>query len=139
MDGVRRWKPGGARVLLGAEGPVEGLGDGTQVEGAHRRCCDAVALWRDGYGRQERGESDRRGWRKREGEGEKNKSREIIPTIILIAVYMLAVNVQPYQESAAGSCVIKPYCNVLHPLNGSPIIYTCTKHTPCCWLALAAG
>lgn len=43
-DGVGRGEPGRARVLLGAEGPVEGLGDGTQVEGTHRRCCNTVAL-----------------------------------------------------------------------------------------------
>lgn len=35
VDGVGRWQPGGARVLLGTEGSVEGPGDGAQVEGAH--------------------------------------------------------------------------------------------------------
>lgn len=47
-DGVCGGEPGGARVLLGAEGPVEGAGDGAQVEGAHRRRRDAVALEGDG-------------------------------------------------------------------------------------------
>lgn len=49
-DGVRCGKPGGAGVLLGAEGPVEGAGDGAQVEGADRRRCNTVALQRDGDG-----------------------------------------------------------------------------------------
>lgn len=44
VDGVGRGKPGGARVLLGTEGPVEGLGDGAQVEGTHRRCRNTIAL-----------------------------------------------------------------------------------------------
>lgn len=44
VDGVGRGEPGGTRVLLRAEGPVEGLGDGAQVEGTHRRCCNTVAL-----------------------------------------------------------------------------------------------
>lgn len=47
-DGVCSWKPGGARVLLGTEGPVEGAGDGAQVEGTDRRRRDAVALQGDG-------------------------------------------------------------------------------------------
>lgn len=35
--GVWGGEPGGAGVLLVAEGPVEGLGDGAQVEGTHSR------------------------------------------------------------------------------------------------------
>lgn len=42
VDGVGSGQPGGARVLLGAEGSVEGPGDGAQVEGAHGRGGDAV-------------------------------------------------------------------------------------------------
>lgn len=56
MDGVWRGKPGGARVLLGAERPVEGLGDGAQVKGTHCRCRNTVALWTDG----QRNESKRK-------------------------------------------------------------------------------
>lgn len=52
VDGVGRGQPGGARVLLGAEGPVEGPGDGAQVEGAHGRSSDAVPSERDGSGRE---------------------------------------------------------------------------------------
>lgn len=48
MDGVGSGKPGGTRILLGAEGPVEGPGDGAQVESTHRRCCNTVALETDG-------------------------------------------------------------------------------------------
>lgn len=44
VDGVGRGEPGGAGILLGAEGPVEGLGDGAQVEGTHCGGCDAVAV-----------------------------------------------------------------------------------------------
>lgn len=44
VDGVGCGQPGGARVFLGAEGPVEGLGDGAQVESTHCRRCDTVAL-----------------------------------------------------------------------------------------------
>lgn len=44
VDGVGRGKPGGARVLLGTEGPIEGLGDSAQVEGTHRRCRNTIAL-----------------------------------------------------------------------------------------------
>lgn len=44
VDGVGRGQPGGAGVLLGAERPVEGLGDGAQVEGAHGRGCDTISL-----------------------------------------------------------------------------------------------
>lgn len=40
--GVGIRQPGGARVLLVLEGPVEGLGDGAQVEDAHGRGGDAV-------------------------------------------------------------------------------------------------
>lgn len=47
VDGVGRGKPGRAGVLLGAEGPVEGLADGTQVEGTHGRCCNTVAIYRE--------------------------------------------------------------------------------------------
>lgn len=47
VDGVGCGKPGGAGVLLGAEGPVESLGDGAQVEGTNCRCCNAVALLRE--------------------------------------------------------------------------------------------
>lgn len=43
-DGVGRGKPGGARILLGAERSIEGLGDGAQVECTHGRCCNAVAI-----------------------------------------------------------------------------------------------
>lgn len=69
----------------------------------------------------------------------KNKKIDIISTIIFITVYMLAVNVKPYQKPAAASCVIKPFCNVFHPLNGSPIIYTCTEQALRRWLAFAGG
>lgn len=62
VDGVGRGKPGGARVLLGAEGPIEGLGDGTQVEGTHCRCCNTVALWVDRKDRQEKELAQSRGW-----------------------------------------------------------------------------
>lgn len=44
VDGVGCGKPGGARVLLGTEGSIKGLGDSAQVEGTHRRCCNTVAL-----------------------------------------------------------------------------------------------
>lgn len=84
----------------------------------------------------ERGENDRKVWSER---GQKNKSKVIISTIIFRAVYMLAVNVRPYQKSVAASCVIKPFCNVFHPLDGSPIIQTCTKQALRRWLALAGG
>lgn len=64
MDGVWSGKPGGARVLLGAEGPVKGLGDGTQVEGTHCRCCYTVALDREtgGEGDGREGQGGKRGW-----------------------------------------------------------------------------
>lgn len=44
VDGVGCGKPGGAGILLGAEGPIEGLGDGAQIEGTHCRGCNAVAI-----------------------------------------------------------------------------------------------
>lgn len=81
----------------------------------------------------------KRGRDKERGGGSKNKSKDIISTIICTTVSMLAVNVKPYQESTAASCVIKPFCNVFHPLNGTPIIYTCTKQALRYLAALAGG
>lgn len=42
------------------------------------------------------------------GGGEKKIDKDIISAIIFILVYMLIVNVKPYQKSAVFSCVIKP-------------------------------
>lgn len=53
--GVRQ--PGGARVLLEFEGPVEGLRDGAEVEDAHGGGSDAVPR---GRGRKKEGQSPRR-------------------------------------------------------------------------------
>lgn len=109
VDGVGRGKPGGSGVLLGAEGPVEGLADGTQVEGTHGRCCNTVAIYIERYMVEKDSRERERG----------EKYKDIISTIIFMTACMLAPN---ESISAASSCVIKPLCNVFHPLNGSPII-----------------
>lgn len=78
VDGVRRGEPGGARVLLGAEGPVEGLGDGAQVEGAHRRCCNTVAFMERWTWKTREGRERQEGTEKERGrEGEKMKVKKL--------------------------------------------------------------